>query len=63
MDMPLVSVLMPVFNRETLVGDAIRSIRNQTLDDWELIILDDSSTDRTLEVCRSFEAQDKRIHI
>src|SRR3989304_4808642 len=61
--MPLVSVLMPVFNREMLVGDAIRSTQRQTFDDWELTILDDASTDRTLEICRSFEAEDKRIRV
>lgn len=59
--MPLVSILMPVFNREDMVGDAIRSIQNQSVRDWELIILDDASTDQTLEVCRRFEESDKRI--
>jgi glycosyltransferase involved in cell wall biosynthesis len=61
--MALVSVLMPVCNRETLVHDAIRSIQNQTFRDWELIILDDASTDNTLKVCRSYEAEDKRIRV
>lgn len=54
---------MPVFNRETLISDAIRSIQNQTFTDWELIVLDDASTDRTLEVCRQFEEKDKRIRV
>jgi glycosyltransferase involved in cell wall biosynthesis len=61
--MPLVSVLMPVFNRQTIVGDAIRSILQQTFQDWELIILDDASTDKTLEVCRSFASADPRITV
>ena len=61
--MPLISVLMTAFNREALVGEAICSIQNQTLEDWELIILDDASTDRTVEVCESFAAQDKRIRV
>jgi len=60
---PLVSVLMPVYNRETMVGDAIRSIQNQTFHDWELLLLDDASTDKSLEVCRAFEAEDKRIRV
>jgi glycosyltransferase involved in cell wall biosynthesis len=54
---------MPVFNREMMVADAIRSIRNQTFQDWELIILDDASTDGTLEVCKSFQANDDRIRV
>jgi glycosyltransferase involved in cell wall biosynthesis len=60
---PLVSILMPVFNREGMVPDAIRSIQNQTFKDWELIILDDGSYDNTLEVCRSFEKKDERIRV
>lgn len=61
--MPIVSVLMPVFNRASLVSEAIRSIQDQTFQDWELIIVDDGSTDATLEVCKKFESQDKRIHV
>jgi glycosyltransferase involved in cell wall biosynthesis len=60
---PLVSVLMPVYNREKLVGDAIRSIQNQTFSNWELIILDDASSDGTLEVCREFASADNRIRV
>jgi glycosyltransferase involved in cell wall biosynthesis len=63
MSSPLVSVLMPVYNREKLVIEAIRSIQSQTLQQWELIILDDASTDGTLEVCRSFTAHDQRIRV
>jgi glycosyltransferase involved in cell wall biosynthesis len=60
---PVVSVLMPVFNRENLVGDAIQSILDQTFEDWELIILDDASTDGTLQVCESYAARDGRIRV
>jgi glycosyltransferase involved in cell wall biosynthesis len=54
---------MPAYNRELVVADSIRSIQNQTFQDWELIIADDASTDRTLGICREFEAQDSRIHV
>jgi glycosyltransferase involved in cell wall biosynthesis len=63
LEMPLISVIMPVYNRELLVADAIRSIQSQTLEDWELLILDDASTDHTWNVCREFAEKDKRIRV
>jgi glycosyltransferase involved in cell wall biosynthesis len=42
---PLVSVILPVFNRRHLIGRAIASVQNQTIDDWELLIIDDGSID------------------
>lgn len=44
---PLVSVIMPTFNRASLIGAAIKSVRQQTVRSWELIIVDDGSTDDT----------------
>jgi glycosyltransferase involved in cell wall biosynthesis len=61
--MPLISVIMPVYNRELLVADAIRSIQSQTLEDWELLVLDDASTDRTWNVCQELAEKDKRIRL
>ncbi|UTA69429.1 glycosyltransferase [Emticicia sp. 21SJ11W-3] len=57
--MAVVSVLMPVFNAEKYVKEAINSILNQTLKDFELIILNDSSTDNSKDVVLSI--QDNRI--
>jgi glycosyltransferase involved in cell wall biosynthesis len=57
--MPLVSVLMPVYNAERYVKEAINSILNQTLRDFELVVLNDASTDSSKEVILSF--QDSRI--
>lgn len=45
--MPEVSIIMPTFNRADTIGRAVDSIRNQTFRDWELIIVDDGSTDGT----------------
>jgi glycosyltransferase involved in cell wall biosynthesis len=61
MNTPLVSVIMPVYNREKYVGEAIQSILNQTITDLELIIVDDASTDNTLKVIKTFN--DDRIKI
>jgi glycosyltransferase involved in cell wall biosynthesis len=46
---PLVSIVLPTFNRRLLLGRAIDSIRAQTYGDWELIVVDDGSTDGSLE--------------
>ncbi len=56
---PSVSVVMPVFNQEKYVADAVRSILQQTFTDFELVIVDDGSTDRTVEIVQEFD--DPRI--
>jgi glycosyltransferase involved in cell wall biosynthesis len=58
---PLVSIGMPVFNCEQTLDTAVRSILNQTYSNWELILIDDGSQDRTLEIAHSF--QDPRIKV
>jgi len=61
MSKPLVTVIMSVYNEEQFVKDAIQSILNQTYKNFEFIIIDDYSTDRSLEFCKSFD--DPRIRI
>ena len=56
---PAVTVIIPTFNRASIVGRAIRSVLAQTYRDWELIVVDDASTDGTEEVVKRF--QDQRI--
>lgn len=51
---PAVSVIMPAYNRATFISEAIGSILTQTLPDLELIVVDDGSTDDTIEVAKSF---------
>ena len=58
---PLVSVIMPAYNGEKYIGEAIESILNQTYDNFELIIVEDKSTDKTLEVIKRYH--DSRIYL
>ena len=56
---PLISIITPVYNQERFIEQTIRSVLGQTYQNWEWIIIDDGSTDRTREIVLSF--QDKRI--
>ena len=56
---PQVSLGMPVYNGENFVSEAIRSILEQDFDDFELVITDNASTDRTADICLEFARQDQ----
>ena len=56
---PTVSVVIPTYNRAPLIGRSIKSVLNQTYQDFEIIIVDDASTDNTKEVVSNFN--DERI--
>ncbi len=58
---PLVSIALPAFNGEKVLGDAIASILLQTYQNWELLLIDDGSSDRTVAVAREFN--DPRIRV
>ena len=57
----LVSIVMPLYNCEQYIAKSIESVLNQTYEDWELLIVNDCSTDRSVEVVKSFN--DKRIKL
>lgn len=61
--MPLVSVITPAYNTESLIRETIESIMAQTFTDWELIIVDDCSTDRTADIVREYCGKDRRIKL
>ena len=61
MNEPIVSVVLPAFNEETYIADAIRSILDQTFRDFEFIIVDDGSTDGTGDIIEQYAASDARI--
>lgn len=63
MSSPLVSVVMPVYNASRYLSDAIDSILGQTFEDFELIAIDDGSSDRSLDILKSYERLDSRVHI
>ncbi len=58
---PLVSVGLPVFNGENYLSECIESVLNQTYHNFELVISDNSSTDRTRQICEHYLALDKRV--
>lgn len=63
MGKPLVSVLMPVYNSEKYVQTAIESILNQQYSNFEFIIIDDHSKDKTYTLIKKIQKTDKRIHL
>jgi glycosyltransferase involved in cell wall biosynthesis len=60
---PIVSVLMTSFNREKYIAEAIESVLASTYKDFELIIVDDVSTDATVAIAEKYAKQDGRIKV
>ena len=58
---PKISIIMPVYNGEHYIDYSVKSILNQTFTDFELIIVNDGSTDNTREICERFRESDDRI--
>ena len=59
----MVSIIIPVYNTEEFVEEAVRSIMNQTLQDIEIIIINDGSTDNSLSIIRKLANEDYRIQV
>lgn len=61
--MPKISIIVPVFNAAKYLGQCIQSIQSQTYSDFELLLIDDGSTDLSGEICDFFAGKDERIKV
>lgn len=62
-DIPAVSVLMTAYNRQKFISDAVESVLASTLSSFELIVVDDCSSDRTAEIAKEYEGRDPRVRL
>lgn len=60
---PLISIVIPVYNRERYVGAAIESVLNQTMSDFDLLVWDDGSTDGSIDIAHHYAELDQRVRI
>ncbi len=60
---PLLSIIVPMYNRRRYIMECVNSIRQQTFADWELILVDDASTDGTPALCKAAFCGDRRIKV
>ncbi len=60
---PLISVIMPIYNRKEYLGKAVKSVLNQTYQNLEIILVDDHSTDGAYEMLQEYADKDKRIKL
>ena len=63
MKQDLVSIIVPVYNAERFLKDTINTILNQTYKNWELILVDDCSTDKSVNIINKYSKKDKRINL
>ena len=60
---PKVSIILPTYNGKKYIRESIDSILKQSFTDWELIVVDDCSTDGTAEILKEYVSEDKRISV
>ncbi|MGK0724384.1 glycosyltransferase family 2 protein [Aerococcus urinaeequi] len=59
----LVSVIVPAYNAETVISDCVSSVVNQTYQNWEMVIVDDCSKDKTVEIIENYAIAESRIKL
>ncbi|PAM92742.1 glycosyl transferase [Flavobacterium sp. IR1] len=59
----LVSIIIPTYNTEKFIGATLQSVQNQTYQNWEMILVDDASTDQTVKIIQEFGDTDERIKL
>lgn len=62
-NLPLISIITPTYNHEKYIGDCICSAQSQTYTNWEMIIVDDGSLDRTYSIAQTYAEKDSRIKV
>ncbi len=60
---PLISIVVPVYNASRWLDNCVESILRQSLEDYELLLIDDGSKDDSLQICKSYASRDQRIHV
>ena len=63
MKTPFFSIIIPLYNKEGYVGDTLESVRTQQYDDYEVVVVDDGSTDGGAALVESYAAKDPRIRL
>ena len=61
--MAQISILMPIYNSERYLVDCLESIRTQTFENFEVLMIDDGSTDTSLEICNKYVILDNRFQV
>lgn len=61
--LPLVSIIMPAYNSEKHIRESIESVLSQSMEDWELLVIDDASQDETADIVQRYALLDKRISL
>ena len=59
----MISIIVPIYNAEKYLEECLESIRSQTFTDFEAILINDGSTDKSLEICKTYKTHDNRFHI